>query len=89
MGDELVIDGGMACFEVVEKVGNDLRCRCSDPGLFLPGAKFSFWRDGRLVERNYDLPTLSDKVYFLSLSPSILVIYGLGISDLCSNYIEI
>ncbi|RXH97406.1 hypothetical protein DVH24_007752 [Malus domestica] len=60
-GDELVIDGGMACFEVIEKLGSDLRCKCTDPGLFLPRAKFSFWRDGKLVERNYDLPTLSTK----------------------------
>lgn len=62
MGDELVIDGGMACFDVIEKIGNDLRCRCSDPGLFLPRARISFWRDGKLVERNHELPTLSAKV---------------------------
>lgn len=68
VGDELVIDGGMACFEVIEKIGSDLHCRCSDPGLFLPGAKFSFWRDGRLVQRNHELPTLSEKVCFLFLS---------------------
>ncbi|XP_031276159.1 pyruvate kinase isozyme A, chloroplastic-like [Pistacia vera] len=61
VGDELVIDGGMASFEVIEKLGNDLRCKCTDPGLFLPRAKFSFWRDGKLVERNYGLPTLSKK----------------------------
>ncbi|KAG2401377.1 hypothetical protein LR48_Vigan02g234100 [Vigna angularis] len=61
VGDELVIDGGMACFEVVEKKGNDLHCKCIDAGLFLPGAKFSFWRDGKLVRRNYKLPTLSTK----------------------------
>ncbi|KAH7575440.1 hypothetical protein JRO89_XS02G0112500 [Xanthoceras sorbifolium] len=61
VGDELVIDGGMASFEVIEKVGNDLRCKCIDPGLFLPRAKLSFWRNGKLVERNYGLPTLSTK----------------------------
>ncbi|EOX98525.1 Pyruvate kinase family protein isoform 2 [Theobroma cacao] len=61
VGDVLVIDGGMASFEVIEKVGNDLRCQCTDSGLFLPRAKFSFWRDGKLVERNYELPTLSKK----------------------------
>lgn len=64
MGDELVIDGGMACFEVIEKIGSDLRCKCTDPGLFLPRAKLSFWRDGKLVERNNELPTLSTKVDF-------------------------
>ncbi|KAI9075206.1 hypothetical protein K1719_042815 [Acacia pycnantha] len=61
VGDELVIDGGMACFVVVEKTGSDLRCKCTDPGLFLPGAKFSFWRNGKLVRRNYKLSTLSTK----------------------------
>ncbi|KAI4298602.1 hypothetical protein L6164_032140 [Bauhinia variegata] len=61
VGDELVIDGGMACFVVIEKTGSDLHCKCTDPGLFLPRAKFSFWRDGKLVERNYKLPTLSTK----------------------------
>lgn len=61
VGDELVIDGGMASFEVIEKIGNDLKCKCTDSGLFLPCAKFSFWRDGKLVERNYKLPTLSRK----------------------------
>ncbi|KAH6810064.1 Pyruvate kinase family protein [Perilla frutescens var. frutescens] len=61
VGDEIVFDGGMATFEVVEKIGNDLRCKCTDPGLLLPRAKLSFWRDGMLVERNYELPTLSTK----------------------------
>ncbi|MED6119143.1 hypothetical protein PIB30_009246 [Stylosanthes scabra] len=61
VGDEVVIDGGMACFVVVEKTGNDLHCKCIDPGLFLPGAKFSFWRDGKLVRRNHKLPTLTTK----------------------------
>lgn len=61
VGDELVIDGGMACFEVIEKTGNDLHCKCIDAGLFLPGAKFSFWRDGKLVKGNNKLPTLSTK----------------------------
>ncbi|RDX76135.1 hypothetical protein CR513_43907, partial [Mucuna pruriens] len=61
VGDELVIDGGMACFEVVEKTGNELHCKCIDAGLFLPGAKFSFWRDGKLVKGNNKLPTLSTK----------------------------
>ncbi|XBH82466.1 hypothetical protein VPH35_071112 [Triticum aestivum] len=61
VGDELVIDGGMATFEVTEKIGSDLRCKCTDPGLLLPRAKLSFWRDGKLVERNFGLPTLSTK----------------------------
>ncbi|XP_061354605.1 pyruvate kinase isozyme A, chloroplastic-like [Gastrolobium bilobum] len=61
VGDEVVIDGGMASFVVVEKTENDLHCKCIDPGLFLPGAKFSFWRDGKIVGRDYKLPTLSTK----------------------------
>ncbi|KAL5705919.1 pyruvate kinase [Ranunculus cassubicifolius] len=61
VGDELVIDGGMATFEVIEKVGNDLRCKCTDPGLLLPLAKLSFWREGKLVDKNVELPTLSTK----------------------------
>lgn len=62
VGDELLIDGGMARFKVIERIGSDLRCQCIDSGLFLPCAKFSFWRDGKLVERNQELPTLSTKV---------------------------
>ncbi|XP_071691675.1 pyruvate kinase isozyme A, chloroplastic-like [Rutidosis leptorrhynchoides] len=61
VGDELVVDGGMAAFEVIEIIGNDLRCKCTDPGLFLPRAKLSFWRNGKLVDKHQDLPTLSDK----------------------------
>ena len=67
MGDELVIDGGMVTFEVIEKIGNDLSCKCTDPGLLLPRAKLSFWRDGILVGKNYEPPTLSTKVNFLPL----------------------
>lgn len=72
MGDELVIDGGMACFEVVEKTGNDLHCKCIDAGLFLPGAKLSFWRDGKLVRGNNKLPTLSTKVYIYLFLPLLI-----------------
>ncbi|XP_022975726.1 plastidial pyruvate kinase 1, chloroplastic-like isoform X1 [Cucurbita maxima] len=61
VGDSIVIDGGMASFEVMEKIGNDLSCKCTDPGLFLPRAKCSFWRDGRLVVRKHESPTLSSK----------------------------
>ncbi|KAK9097072.1 hypothetical protein Sjap_022569 [Stephania japonica] len=61
VGDVVVIDGGMASFEVIDKVGNDLRCKCIDPGLLLPRAKLSFWRDGKLVDKDLDLPILSRK----------------------------
>ncbi|XP_002985212.2 pyruvate kinase isozyme A, chloroplastic [Selaginella moellendorffii] len=61
-GDELVVDGGMVRFEVVDKIGPDVKCRCIDPGLLLPRANVTFWRNGRLVrERNAMLPTISSK----------------------------
>ncbi len=44
VGDELLVDGGMARFEVVEKLGPDVKCRCTDPGLLLPRANLTFWR---------------------------------------------
>ncbi|KAL8162744.1 hypothetical protein V2J09_014233 [Rumex salicifolius] len=62
VGDELLVDGGMVRFEVVEKIGPDVKCQCTDPGLLLPRANLTFWRDGRLVrERNAMLPTISSK----------------------------
>ncbi|CAL9758185.1 unnamed protein product [Musa acuminata subsp. burmannicoides] len=62
VGDELLVDGGMVRFEVIEKIGPDVKCRCNDPGLLLPRANLSFWRNGRLVqERNAMLPTISSK----------------------------
>lgn len=65
VGDELLVDGGMARFEVVEKLGPDVKCRCTDPGLLLPRANLTFWRDGSIVrERNAMLPTISSKVNF-------------------------
>lgn len=77
VGDELLVDGGMVRFEVIEKIGPDVKCRCTDPGLLLPRANLTFWRDGSLVrERNAMLPTISSKVceslqsYFLQRFPS-------------------
>ncbi|CAA7388081.1 unnamed protein product [Spirodela intermedia] len=62
VGDELLVDGGMVRFEVIEKIGPDVRCHCTDPGLLLPRANLTFWRDGSLVrERNAMLPTISSK----------------------------
>ncbi|XP_058084870.1 pyruvate kinase isozyme A, chloroplastic-like [Magnolia sinica] len=62
VGDELLVDGGMVRFEVIEKIGPDVKCRCTDPGLMLPRANLTFWRDGSLVrERNAMLPTISPK----------------------------
>lgn len=65
VGDELVIDGGMVRFEVIEKFGPDVKCLCTDAGLLLPRANLTFWRDGKVVrERNSMLPTISAKVNF-------------------------
>ncbi|KAL9273458.1 Pyruvate kinase isozyme A, chloroplastic-like protein [Drosera capensis] len=62
VGDELVVDGGMVRFEVVEKIGPDVMCRCTDPGLLLPRANLTFWREGSLVrESNAMLPTILSK----------------------------
>lgn len=61
-GDELVVDGGMVRFEVIDKVGPDVHCRCNDPGLLLPRANLTFWRGGHVIrEGNSMLPTLSSK----------------------------
>ncbi|KAG8370304.1 hypothetical protein BUALT_Bualt14G0103000 [Buddleja alternifolia] len=63
VGDELLVDGGMVRFEVSEKIGPDVECRCSDPGLLLPRANLTFWHDGSLVrEHNAMLPTISSKL---------------------------
>ncbi|XVF80870.1 hypothetical protein PTKIN_Ptkin15bG0110100 [Pterospermum kingtungense] len=62
VGDELLVDGGMVRFVVIEKIGPDVICQCTDPGLLLPRANLTFWRDGSLVqERNAMLPTISSK----------------------------
>ncbi|KAH7307123.1 hypothetical protein KP509_22G046900 [Ceratopteris richardii] len=62
VGDELMVDGGMVRFEVTEKIGPDVMCKCIDPGLLLPRANLTFWRDGHVVrERNAMLPTISSK----------------------------
>ncbi|XP_031098915.1 pyruvate kinase isozyme A, chloroplastic-like [Ipomoea triloba] len=62
VGDELLVDGGMVRFEVIEKIGPDVKCICTDPGLLLPRANLTFWRGGKLVrERNAMLPTISAK----------------------------
>ncbi|KAL5860154.1 hypothetical protein ACOSQ3_001448 [Xanthoceras sorbifolium] len=62
VGDELLVDGGMVRFVVTEKIGPDVICYCTDPGMLLPRANLTFWRDGSLVrERNAMLPTISSK----------------------------
>ncbi|KAH7352290.1 hypothetical protein KP509_19G038300 [Ceratopteris richardii] len=62
IGDELVVDGGMVRFEVIEKIGPDVHCKCIDPGLLLPRANLTFWRAGKVIrEGSSMLPTLSSK----------------------------
>lgn len=62
-GDELVVDGGMVRFEVIEKVGPDVKCKCTDPGILLPCANLTVWRDGYMArEKSATLPTISSKV---------------------------
>ncbi|MBA0856926.1 hypothetical protein Goshw_004944, partial [Gossypium schwendimanii] len=89
VGDDLLVDGGMVRFEVIEKIGPDVKCRCTDPGLLLPRANLTFWRDGSLVrERNAMLPTISSKWSDPdSFNPSngvldlIFAIYSVGSRD--------
>ncbi|CAN0857246.1 Pyruvate kinase isozyme A, chloroplastic [Linum grandiflorum] len=60
VGDELLVDGGMVRFEVIEKIGPDVKCKCTDPGLLLPRANLTFWRDGSLVrEQSVDFIAVS------------------------------
>ncbi|GBG63558.1 hypothetical protein CBR_g38625 [Chara braunii] len=62
VGDEIVVDGGMSRFEVIQKNGPDVIGRCTDPGLLLPRANLTFWRNGQLLrERNSMLPTITSK----------------------------
>ncbi|KAL9227546.1 hypothetical protein vseg_003224 [Gypsophila vaccaria] len=62
VGDELLVDGGMVRFEVVEKIGPDVKCLCTDPGLLLPRAHLALWRNGRLLQRHTRmLPTITAK----------------------------
>ncbi|CAN6462994.1 unnamed protein product [Victoria cruziana] len=52
----------MVRFDVIEKIGPDVICRCTDPGLLLPRANLTLRRDGSLVrEKNAMLPTISSK----------------------------
>ncbi|CAN1279811.1 Pyruvate kinase isozyme A, chloroplastic [Linum perenne] len=50
----------MVRFEVIEKIGPDVKCQCTDPGLLLPRANLTFWRDGSLVrEQSVDFIAVS------------------------------
>ena len=49
VSDELLMDSGMVRFDVIEKIGPNVKCLCTDPGLLLPRANLTFWRDGSLL----------------------------------------
>ncbi|WJZ91193.1 hypothetical protein VitviT2T_010290 [Vitis vinifera] len=42
VGDELLVDSGMVRFDVIEKIGPDVKCWCTDPGLLLPRLDIDF-----------------------------------------------
>ncbi|KAF9592694.1 hypothetical protein IFM89_016771 [Coptis chinensis] len=55
VGDELLVDGGMVRFEVIEKIGPDVKCRCTDSGLLLLRANLTFlerWKSGSRTKRH-------------------------------------
>ena len=75
----------MARFEVIEKLGPDVKCRCTDPGLLLPQANLTIWRDGSVVrERNAMLPTISSKVIYI-VKKSLALIWNL-LLILCAQH---
>eukprot|EP00475_Leptophrys_vorax_P040523 TRINITY_DN7521_c0_g2_i1.p1 TRINITY_DN7521_c0_g2~~TRINITY_DN7521_c0_g2_i1.p1 ORF type:complete len:375 (-),score=14.42 TRINITY_DN7521_c0_g2_i1:1014-2138(-) len=52
----------MARFQVLARIGPDVVCQVSDPGLLLPRANLALFRDGQLLRaRNTMLPTISSK----------------------------
>ena len=62
IGDSILVDGGMARFDVIEKTGPDVRCICLDGGNMLSRSNLTLRRGGKLVRsRNALLPTLSKK----------------------------
>ncbi|CAI5950782.1 unnamed protein product [Closterium sp. NIES-65] len=61
-GDEVVVDGGMARLQVAARMGPDVVCSVLDPGLLLPRANLTIFRNGHLVRAtNAMLPTISSK----------------------------
>jgi hypothetical protein len=84
-GDELVVDGGMVRFEVLEKVGPDVKCKCTDPGILLPCANLTVWRDGHMArEKSATLPTISSKVFFDL--PKIYLISSMSIAGVDDQF---
>jgi hypothetical protein len=87
VGDELLVDGGMVQFEVVEKIGPDVKCLCTDSGLLLPRATLTFWRGGSIVrEKNVMLPTISSKVFLLSTLSCPSLPYSACGSEVAATY---
>jgi len=62
VGDTILAGGGLVSWEVVEKAGPDVRCRCLDPGLLTSRANLTFRRAGKIIRaRNAMLPVISQK----------------------------
>eukprot|EP00210_Caulerpa_lentillifera_P005663 g5416.t1 len=63
VGDQIIVDGGMVRFDVIDKAGPDVHCRCIDPGLLLSRANLTFRsKDGSLVRgQNANLSVISAK----------------------------
>ncbi|KAL6548356.1 hypothetical protein OROGR_008777 [Orobanche gracilis] len=91
VGDELLVDGGMVRFEVIEKIGPDVKCQCTDPGLLLPRANLTFWRDGSLVrERNAMLPTISSKAIAIEMHDWLDIDFGIaeGVEFIAISFVK-
>lgn len=75
VGDELLVDGGMVRFEVVEKSGPDVKCCCTDPGLVLPQANLTCWQDGSFVQEwNAMCPMISSRIGWTLISGLLRVL---------------
>lgn len=65
VGDEFFVDGGMVRFDVIEKIGFDVKCLCIDFGLLFFWVNLIFWRDGSFVcECNVMFLIIFFKVFF-------------------------
>ena len=78
---------------MIDKIGPDVKCRCSDSGLLLPCANLTFWRNGSLVQaRNAMLPTISSKVdasltILIQICSLINILRKNAIIYLCADFV--
>ena len=62
VGDTILAGGGLVSWEVVDKAGPDVVCRCVEPGLLTSRANLTFRRGGKIIRaRNAMLPVISQK----------------------------